>query len=215
MQRCVVVLLVALLCSCGASIRGVTREASKGVADVVGPGDTAKVAREAASGVGEAVAGGLANTETRDAIRETLREEIRYGASAFGRYFTRAFASELTDQLGSDGRGPLSLAVAGAVREMTGAAVEGASSSVSLPCPGGDRAACVEAMVQRLSRSAAAGFTEGVSRRTNWTPLVLTFAGGLLLGLIISAVIVVLRRRKMVIANPPRAPYPPGTPQPA
>ncbi|HEX4456487.1 MAG TPA: hypothetical protein VIA18_00875 [Polyangia bacterium] len=157
--------------------KGVTEQVKKEASGM----DVEKGARDVTSGVVEGVSG-----HGRD---------IDKGARDLGRAMAQGFFLELRAEMGSDGKGPLATSMANAGEQGARQLVRGLVDEVAplLPaCQGQDRAACLDALVQRYayesSKSAAKGAADGAPP---WTT-VLTASAGFAGGLLVSAFIALL-----------------------
>jgi hypothetical protein len=195
-----IVLLLASFAWAGPTAH-VGREMTKGATEQVKKEAQKIDLKKGAKDVSGGVIDGL--SEHRGAVNRAARD--------VGREIAQGFFSELRSELGSDGKGPLATSLAAAGEVGTRRMVHGAAEEISgwLPaCQGNDRAACMDALVQRYayqsSRAAARGAGDGASP---W-PTVVVAGGGFLGGLICSAVIALLlgqrRTRRELSAFRPR-----------
>ncbi len=98
--------------------------------------------------------------------------------------------SQLIEQLGPNGEGPLGRSLASTGHRMTAAIVDdvvgGFGKEVTRlapDCGGGvDGMTCIQQRLNAMARSTAAGFTAGVKDNLGWQFLLLAFAGGTVAG---------------------------------
>jgi hypothetical protein len=97
--------------------------------------------------------------------------------------------SQLIEQLGPDGQGPLGRSLANTGHQITAAIVRDVMGGVGNElaalgpeCYGVDRATCIQQRLHAMARSTAAGFTAGVKDNLGWQFLLLAFAAGTVAG---------------------------------
>jgi hypothetical protein len=96
-----------------------------------------------------------------------------------------AAAARVVAAFGENGDGPLAMSLSSTGRQLTAAAVGGATDRLAalLPgCPAGQEQACLERQVEEVARAAAGGFSAGVRQTIGWPLLLVAFAGGGLAG---------------------------------
>jgi hypothetical protein len=168
---------------------------------------TKHVGQELTKGVTGEVKKEAANIDLQEGARKVsrgfvqgahdARQELFDAERDAGRAVSRGALGETRDQLGADGNGPLARSMAGAGERLAAAAVHGAAQELvrELPaCQGRSREACMRHYVEQYayisSRSAARGAADGSSPWTTTT--MISFAAGLVVGLITSVFIALL-----------------------
>jgi hypothetical protein len=177
--------------------KGVSQEVKKELKEQAPKVDLHKGARDVGNGLLDSVA--------------DHGKAINRGARDVGRDIAQGFFMELRTQLGPDGKGPLATSLANAGQNGTQQLLHGIGTELAhyLPaCKGSDRAACIDAVVQRysyeFSKSAARGAADGAPP---WTTLIfagLGFAAGLLVSAILALLIGQRRTRRELATLRPR-----------
>jgi hypothetical protein len=99
------------------------------------------------------------------------------------RGFARELTSQLAQQLGPDGKGPLGQGMAGAARNVASASIDGVREELPMlfpECRGTDRAACLQERLRQLSAATTAGAVQGFTAHLDLPLAALAFVAGLL-----------------------------------
>jgi hypothetical protein len=102
----------------------------------------------------------------------------------------RAFSAELERQLGPDGTGPLAQSLSATAREVASSVVQQSRNELGTLFPecgglqGEEARACRDTQLARLGSSFSRGAAEGMVQAFRPWLLLLTFAGGLIMGLL-------------------------------
>jgi hypothetical protein len=108
----------------------------------------------------------------------------------------QGFSRQLRSELGANGEGPLGKSLSGWLHQASGAVVTGFIADLS-PVDSEWRAGSREAIDQRvyeLSRTAATGFTDGVTQRLGVPVIVLSFGAGLVVAFAVAGMLQKYRR---------------------
>jgi hypothetical protein len=115
---------------------------------------------------------------------------------------TRAFSQELERQLGEDGTGPLAQSLSATAGQVASSVVQQSRQELGTLFPecgglqGGEARACREKQVAQLGASFSRGAAQGLVQAFQPWLLLLTFAGGLLVGLLMFLALSVARANR-------------------
>src|SRR6185312_1082564 len=101
----------------------------------------------------------------------------------------QAFSREMAGALGPAGGGPLGSSLSATAGEVSAAMARGAGRELGplFPeCEGPDAPGCLERAAERLGHATAAGVAGGIRERLGPWPLVLAFAAGAVLALLLA-----------------------------
>lgn len=177
------------------------RELTKGVTEEVkkeaNGADISKGARDVSSGIIEGVS--------------AHGHDIDKGARDLGRAMAQGFFIELRSEMGADGKGPLATSMANAGEQGSRQLVRGVVDELSryMPtCQGEDRAACLDALVQRYAYQSSKAAARGAADAASPLTTAITAGAGFIGGLLVSAFIALLfgqrRTRREVASLRPR-----------
>jgi hypothetical protein len=117
--------------------------------------------------------------------REQIQSLAAVVAAAAADAAVRDFARRMVVELGPDGEGPLAASISGTGERISAAVIGGARAELAgvFPdCQGPDTLDCIEKRLERMTRSAGAGFATGVRDAIGWPLLILVGLLGLVIG---------------------------------
>lgn len=122
----------------------------------------------------------------------------------FSMGFTLGLSRQLQAELGPAGDGPLGRSFSGLARQVSGAMASGVVAELPLET-GAAPSSHLDSRVYDISRSAAAGFADGIAGALRWPLLAASFAAGLLSALVLLSF---TRRRFATSRDRPRVAAP-------
>jgi hypothetical protein len=130
---------------------------------------------------------GALDTVDEPERREQMQELATLIASAAADAAVRDFARRMVTELGPEGEGPLATSLTGTGERISAAVVGSARAELAgmFPgCAGPDPFDCIEKRVERMTRSAGAGFAAGMRDSLGWPFLILAAFLGFLAGIL-------------------------------
>jgi hypothetical protein len=130
---------------------------------------------------------GALDTVDEPERREQMQELATLIASSAADAAVRDFARRMVIELGPEGEGPLAASLTGTGERISAAVVSSARAELAgmFPgCEGPDPFDCIEKRVERMTRSAGAGFAAGMRDSLGWPFLILAAFLGFLAGIL-------------------------------